>query len=254
MEFVDLTMHLGAKTHAFFIKPPAFDPGKKYPVIMYLAGGPGEQLVTEDWHGATGLWMQSMAQHGYILFAMDNQGTTGRGHLFEEPIHMRLGGQEMSDVRDGLAYLQSLAFVDAQRLGVCGWGYGGFLVVHAMLDRPVSWKAGFAGAPIVDWHFQNAIFAERYLDDPVTHADGWDASSALENNAPRYFKGPMMIAQGTEDEQVHMENMLTLQDSLIDEGKSAETLLFPDRGHIIEDEPARIAFFTRMSDFFFKNL
>ena len=167
---------------------------------------------------------------------------------------MRLGSQEMSDQRDGLAYLKNLPYVDSSRLGACGWGYGGYLLVQAMLDRPVAYKTGFAGAPIVDWHFYDAIFSERYLDDPVVHADGWQASTALENSTPRYFKGSLLIAQGTEDEFVHIENTLTLQDRLLDEGKSADILLFPDRGHQIDDPSARLVLFIRMTGFFLNNL
>ncbi len=254
VEFLTLKMHLGADAHAFLIKPPAFDASKKYPVIVYMAGGPGEQLVRDAWGGATGLWMQWMAQKGYIVFAMDNQATAGRGHAFEEPIHLRLGGQEMADQRDGLLYLATLPYVDQSRLGVCGWGYGGFLAVHAILDRPVAYKAGFAGAPIIDWHLYDAVFAERYLDDPVAHADGWDASTALENDTPKFFKGSLLVAQGTEDEFVPMENLLTLQDHLLDAGKSADVLLFPDRGHELDDPGSRQVLFTRMTEFFIKNL
>jgi dipeptidyl-peptidase-4 len=254
VEVVDLKMHLGAKTQAFLIKPPAFDATKKYPVIVYMAGGPGEQLVRDRWMGATGLWMHLMAQKGYVVFALDNQATGARGHYFEEPIHLRLGGQEMADQRDGLLYLATLPYVDASRIGACGWGYGGFLAVHAILDRPVPYKAAFAGAPVVDWHFYDTIYAERYLDDPVIHADGWDASKATENDSPVFFKGALMLAQGTEDESVHIENLLTLQDKLLDQGKSADILLFPDRGHALEDPGSRTVLFTRMTDFFVKNL
>jgi dipeptidyl-peptidase-4 len=245
---------MGVEAHAFLIKPPSFDPVKKYPVIVYLAGGPGEQLVRDAWGGATGLWMQWMAQKGYIIFALDNQGTAGRGHYFEEPIHLRLGAQELTDQRDGILYLSSLPYVDTARLGVCGWEYGGFLVIHALLDRPVAFKAGFAGAPVTDWHFYDAVFAERYLDDPVAHADGWGASEAFENDSPRYFKGVLMVAQSSDDEFVHMNNVLLLQDRLLDAGKSADLLLFPDRGHRIEDLSARQLLFLRMTEFFLKNL
>lgn len=253
-EFLTLKMHMGMEVHAFIIKPPAFDATRKYPVIVYMAGGPGEQLVRDAWGGPTGLWMRSMAGKGYIVFALDNQGTAARGHYFEEPIHLRLSAQELGDQRDGINYLKALPYVDSTRLGVCGWGYGGFLVVHAMLDRPVAFKAGFAGAPIVDWHFYDAVYAERYLDDSVVHADGWDSSTAFGNRSTHFFKGLLMIAQGTEDEFVHIENTLMLQDRLLDAGKSADLLLLADRGHHIEDLPARQILFTKMTEFFLKNL
>ena len=253
-EFLTLKTHLGMEVHAFILKPPAFDATRKYPVIVYMAGGPGEQLVRDAWGGPTGLWMRSMAEKGYIVFALDNQGTAARGHYFEEPIHLRLSAQELGDQRDGINHLRSLPYVDSARLGVCGWGYGGFMVVHAMLDRPVAFKAGFAGAPIVDWHFYDAVYAERYLDDSVIHADGWDSSTAFGNRSTHFFKGSLMIAQGTEDEFVHIENTLMLQDHLLDAGKSADLLLLPDRGHHIEDLPARQILFTKMTEFFLKNL
>lgn len=253
-EFLTLKMHLGMEVHAFIIKPPAFDSTRKYPVIVYMAGGPGEQLVRDAWGGPTGLWMRSMAEKGYIVFALDNRGTAGRGHYFEEPIHFRLSAQELGDQRDGINYLRSLPYVDSTRLGVCGWGYGGFLVVHAMLDRPVAFKAGFAGAPIVDWHFYDAVYAERYLDDSVIHADGWDSSTAFGNRSTHFFKGQLMIAQGTQDEFVHIENTFMLQDRLLDAGKSADLLLLSDRGHHIEDLPARQILFTKMTEFFLKTL
>jgi len=254
VEFLPLKLHLGAETDAFLIRPPAFDPKQKYPVIVYLAGGPGEQLVRDSWGGAIGLWMQLMAQKGYIIFGLDNQGTSGRGHYFEEPIHLRLAAQELADQRDGLFYLGSLPYVDTTRLGVCGWGYGGFLVIHAMLDRPVPFKAGFAGAPITDWHYYDAVFSERYLDDPVAHADGWAASTAFENDSPRFFKGSLQVAEGSEDEFVHIENTLTLEDQLLDAGKYSDVLLLADRGHTLIDPQARLVLFQTMTDFFMKNL
>jgi dipeptidyl-peptidase-4 len=254
VEFQPFTLHLGDKTHAFLIKPPDFDSAKKYPVILYLAGGPGEQLVRDRWTGASGLWLEYMARKGYLIFALDNHGTSGHGHFFEEPIHLRLGAQELIDQRDGLNYLQSLSYVDAKRIGVCGWGYGGYLAAYAMLDRPVTYRAGFAGAPIIDWRLYDAVFAERYLDDPVTHANGWRTSVALGDGGPRSFKGSLLVAQGTEDELVHLENLFTLQAGLVNAGKSADYLLFPGRGHTIDDAQARKLLFTRMTEFFLKNL
>ena len=252
VEFLTIRLHQGATAQALIIRPPDFNPDHKYPVIVCLAGGPGEQFVRDKWSGSTGLWMQLMAQQGFVVFAMDNQGTAARGHFFEEPIHLRLGAQEMTDQRDAVEFLKRQTYVDPTRLGVYGWGYGGFLAIHAMLDRPVPFKAGFAGAAVTDWHLYDAVFAERYLDDPVLHADGWDASSALDN--ARYFKGTLMLAQGTEDEFVHQENLLALQDRLLDNGKSAQILLFADRGHLVDDTPARIVLFKNLTDFFVKNL
>ncbi|WP_263360086.1 S9 family peptidase [Acidicapsa ligni] len=256
VEFLKVKLHMASEVNAFLIRPPNFDASKKYPVIVYMAGGPREQLVRNAWGagagGATGLWMQLMAQKGFVVFALDNHGTAGQGHFFEEPIHLRLSAQELADQRDGVLYLKSLPYVDSTRIGACGWGYGGFLVIHAMLDRPILFHAGFAGAPITDWHFYDAVFGERYLDNPTTHADGWDASTALEN--ARYLNARLLVAQGTDDEFVHMENLLTLQDELLDGGKTADTLLLSDRGHILDDQLTRNVIFTQMTDFFIRNM
>jgi dipeptidyl-peptidase-4 len=252
VEFVSINLHLGAVADAFLIKPPGFDASRKYPVIVYLAGGPGEQLVRDEWMGARGLWMQSMAQKGFVVFAMDNQGTAGRGHWFEEPIHLRFGAQELADQREGLAWLRSQSWVDGARIGVCGWGFGGFLALHAMLDRPVEVKAGFAGAAVSDWRLYDAVFTERYLDLPERNVSGWEASTPLDN--ARFLTGDLIVAQGTEDESVHMENALTLQNHLLDTGKTATFLLFPDRGHAIEDLPARRVLWEQMTRFFQEHL
>jgi dipeptidyl-peptidase-4 len=158
----------------------------------------------------------------------------------------------MADQRNGVQYLRSLPWVDKARIGICGWGYGGFLALHGMMDRPVLFKAGFAGSPITDWHLYDAVFAERYLEDPTRNQDGWLASSPLDN--AQYFKGPLLVAQATMDERVHLENSLMLLDALLDKEKYADILLFPDRASLFEDRGGRLILFRRITDFFLKNL
>ncbi len=173
VEFLTVKTHMGADLNALMIRPPDFDPARKYPVIVYTSGGPGEQVVRDVWGGDTFLWLRMMAQKGYLIYAQDGHGTSGRGHLFEEPLHLRFSSQEMADQRDGVRYLRSLSYVDSARVGICGWGYGGFLSLHGMLDLPVAYKAGIAGAPITDWQLYDAVFAERYLEDPIRNQDGY---------------------------------------------------------------------------------
>jgi len=251
-EFLKVKMHMGAELNASIMKPPDFDPARQYPVLIYIAGGPGEQIVRDAWGGDIQLWFSLMAQKGYVIFALDNRGADEGGHLFEEPLHLRFSGAEMADQRDGVLYLRGLPWVDKTRIGICGWGFGVFLALHGMLDRPVLFKAGFAGSPVTDWHLYDAVFAERYLEDPTRNQDGWLASSPLEN--AKYFKGPLLIAQATMDEKVHVENSLMLLDELLDNGKYADILLFPDRRSIFEDRGARLILFQRLTDFFAKNL
>lgn len=252
IEFLTVKTHLGMDLNASIMKPPDFDPARQYPVILYVAGGPGEQIVRDAWGGELSLWFSLMAQKGYVVFAMDNRGSAGRGHRFEEPVHLRFSGPEMSDLRDGVLYLRSLPWVDKARIGICGWGYGGFLALHGMLDRPLLFKAGFAGSPITDWHLYDAVFTERYLENPERNQDGWLASSPLEN--AKNLNAPLLLAQATLDETIHQENSLMLLDELLDKGKYADLLLFPDRRDLFDDFGARLILFQRLTDFFVRNL
>jgi dipeptidyl-peptidase-4 len=252
VQFLTLKNHMGLELNAFVIKPPDFDPARKYPVLVYTAGGPGEQAVRDIWGGDIGLWFSFMAQKGYLVFALDNRGTAGRGHLFEEPIHLRFSGAELADLRDGVFYLDQQPWVDQARIGICGWGFGGFLTLHGMLDRPLLYKAGFAGAPISDWRFYDAVFTERYLEDPVKNQDGWLSSTPLENAAN--LRGSLLLAQATLDPQVHQENSLTLLDELLDNGRYADILLLADRPNLFEEQGTRQVLFQHLSDFFLKNL
>jgi dipeptidyl-peptidase-4 len=252
IEFLTMKTHLGMELNAWMMKPPDFDAARQYPVILYVAGGPGEQIVRDAWGGDVTLWFALMAQRGYVVFALDNRGSAGRGHLFEEPVHLRLSASEMSDLRDGVLYLRSLPWVDKTRIGICGWGYGGFLALHGMLDRPLLFKAGFAGSPITDWHLYDAVFTERYMEDPKRNQDGWLSSSPLEN--AKNLSAPLLLAQATLDEKTHQENSLMLLDELLDNGKYADILLFPDRRDLFEDRGARLILFQRLTDFFVKNL
>lgn len=252
IEFITMKTHMGLELNAWMMKPPDFNPARQYPVIFYVAGGPGEQIVRDAWGGDISLWFALMAQSGYIVIAVDNRGTAGRGHLFEEPVHLRFAAAELADLRDAVLYLRTQPFVDKTRIGICGWGFGGFLALHGMLDRPVLFKAGFAGSPIADWHLYDAVFAERYLEDPVRNQDGWLASSPVEN--AKFLSGKLLLAQATLDETVHQENSLMVLDELLDKGKYADILLFPDRRNLFEDRGARLILFQRLTDFFIKNL
>jgi dipeptidyl-peptidase-4 len=234
------------------IKPPNFDSSRKYPVLVFTYGGPHAQIVTNSWGGATFLWHQLMAQKGYIVFALDNRGSAGRGHLFEEPIHYRLGAQELSDQRDGAAYLKSLPFVDPNRIGIWGWSYGGHMTLHAMFEDPEDFKVGFAGGPVTDWHYYDSIYTERYLGLLPRNAESYDESSPIKNASN--LQGKLMIAHGVGDDNVHYANTLAVINELIEAGKYAEVLTFPGRGHGVSDPPARRVLMRRVTQFFLDNL
>jgi dipeptidyl-peptidase-4 len=252
VEFSAVRTHDGATLNCFLIKPPHFDPARKYPVIVHTYGGPHVQVVLNAWGGPTFLWHQMMAQKGYIIFALDNRGSAGRGHVFEEPIHHRLGAQELSDQRDGVAWLQQQPWVDAARIGIWGWSYGGHMTLHAMFEAGDLFKVGFAGGPVTDWRFYDTIYTERYMGLPQKNSSGYKDCSPAEHAAN--LKGKLLIAHGTGDDNVHYSNTLTLVDDLIRNEKYVEVIAVPGRGHGVSDPPARKVVWTRLTQFFLDNL
>jgi dipeptidyl-peptidase-4 len=252
VEFLTVKSHDGMPLNAMMIKPVGFDPGKKYPVLVYTYGGPHAQVVLNAWGGSTFLWHELLAQKGYIIFALDNRGSSGRGHLFEEPIHFRLGAQEMSDQRDGAAYLKSLPYVDPKRIGIWGWSYGGHMTLHAMFEDPEDFKVGFAGGPVTDWYYYDTIYTERYLGTPQKNEESYQESSPVKNAGN--LKGKLLIAHGTGDDNVHFANTLSVVDKLIEAGKYVEVMAFPGRGHGVSDPPARRVLMQRVTQFFLDNL
>ncbi len=252
MEFLTVNSHDGVPLNASMIKPPDFNPQKKYPVLVYTYGGPHGQVVRNAWGGATFLWHELMAQKGYIIFSLDNRGSWGRGHHFEEPIHFRLGKQELSDQRDGVQYLKSLPYVDANRIGIWGWSYGGHMTLHAMFEAGDDFKAGFAGGPVTDWRYYDTIYTERYLGLPQKNEKGYEDSSPVKYAGQ--LKGKLLIAHGTGDDNVHFANTLSVINDLIDAGKYVEVLAFPGRGHGVSDPVARRVLMKRVTQFFLDNL
>jgi len=252
MEFVTVKTHDGVQLNASIIKPPDFQPQKKYPVLVYAYGGPHAQVVRNAWGGATFLWHQLMAQKGYIIFSVDNRGSAGRGHAFETPLHFRLGAQELSDQRDGVQYLKSLPYVDANRIGIWGWSYGGHMTLHAMFEASDDFKAGFAGGPVTDWRYYDSIYTERYLGLPQKNEKGYQDSSPVKYAGQ--LKGKLLIAHGTGDDNVHFANTLSVINDLIEAGKYVEVLAFPGRGHGVSDPAARRVLMQRVTQFFLDNL
>jgi dipeptidyl-peptidase-4 len=252
VEFVKVKTHDGMDLNAWVIKPANFDPAKKYPALVYTYGGPHAQVVMNRWGGATFLWHEMMAQKGFLIFALDNRGSAGRGHLFEEPIHFRFGAQEMSDQRDGAAWLKGQPWVDGSRIGIWGWSYGGHMTLHAMFEDPEDFKAGFAGGPVTDWHYYDTIYTERYIGLLPENEESYQSSSPIEK--AQQLKGKLLIAHGTGDDNVHFANTLSLVDKLIEHGKYVEVLPFPGRGHGVSDPPARIFLMNRVTQFFVENL
>lgn len=251
-EFFQVRGADGTELNAMMIKPPDFDPAKKYPVLIYTYGGPHSQVVTNSWGRTRVLWHQMMAQKGYIIFSVDNRGSSGRGHRFESAIYKKFGTQELADQLAGVAYLKSLPYVDGARIGIWGWSFGGYMACYAMTNAPDVFKAGFAGAPVTDWRQYDTIYTERYMKLPQENAEGYQNSSPVHQAAQ--LKGKLLIAHGTGDDNVHFANTLELTEEFIKAGKYAETMFYPARGHGISDTAAQIHLFRRVTQFFLDNL
>jgi len=253
VEWVDVTASDGSKLCASLIRPPDFDAATKYQVLIDVYGGPQIQNIRNEWHGANFLWDQMMAQKGYIIFSLDNRGSYFRGHAFETPIYHQLGKIELEDQLAGVKYLTALPYVDSARIGIWGWSYGGTMTLEAMFNAPDVFKVGASVAPVSDWKLYDTAYTERYLGRPQDDPDGYRDSSPV--NQSSHLRGKLMIAQATGDDNVHFANTSEVLNDLILNGKYPTNLMiFPGRGHGIQDVPARIELFKGITEFLLNNL
>ncbi|HKV05496.1 MAG TPA: DPP IV N-terminal domain-containing protein [Candidatus Acidoferrales bacterium] len=253
VEFLDLAASDGTRLCASIIRPPDFEASRKYPVLVHVYGGPHVQNVRNEWESSDFLWLEMMAEKGYIIFTLDNRGSFERGHAFETPIYHQLGKVELEDQLAGVKYLKSLAYVDAARIGIFGWSYGGTMTLEAMFNAPDVFKAGVSVAPVSDWRLYDTIYTERYMGRPQDNPRGYENSSPV-NQAAR-LRGKLMVVHATGDDNVHFANTSELINELILAGKYPSSLqIFPGRGHSIADLPARIELYRGITDFLLNNL
>ena len=211
------------------VKPADFDPNKKYPTVVYVYGGPHAHNVDARWHWCLRGWEAYMAQQGYVLFILDNRGSEWRGRDFEQATFRHLGDVEMQDQMQGVAYLKSLPYVDADRLGVHGWSFGGFMTTNLMCTYPDVFKVGVAGGPVIDWKYYEVMYGERYMDTPQTNPDGY-ASSSLQNKAGN-LKGRLQIIFGYNDPTCVPQHTLSFLKACIEAGTQPDLFTYPGAGH-----------------------
>ncbi len=211
------------------ITPPNMKPGKKYPTLVYVYGGPHSQLVTDSWLGGGNLYFMFLAQQGYVVFTVDNRGTDNRGFEFESCTHRRLGEIEMADQMEGVKFLKSLPYVDQDRMGVEGWSFGGFMTITMKLAHPEVFKVGCAGGPVIDWKWYEIMYGERYMDTPQENPEGYEANCLL--NKAQNLEGRLLVIHGCEDNTVVWQHSLEFIERCINNYKQVDYFVYPHHEH-----------------------
>ena len=211
------------------IKPKDFDPAKKYPVIVYVYGGPHSQMVQNSYMAQLRRWEMYMAQRGYLVYVQDNRGTENRGLAFEQAIHGQCGQAEMADQMEGVKMLMELPYVDKDRIGVHGWSYGGFMTISLITNYPDIFKVAVAGGPVIDWKWYEVMYGERYMDNPATNPEGYAKTSLI--NKAKDLKGKLLICQGAVDPVVVWEHSLSFIRECIKNNVQVDYFPYPCAEH-----------------------
>lgn len=233
------------------ILPADFDANKKYPVIVYLYNGPHLQLVKDAFPYSGNLWYDYMTQHGYIVFVMDGRGSSNRGFAFESAIFRQLGTLEMEDQLKGVEYLKSLPYVDAGRIGVHGWSYGGFMTTSLMFRKPGVFKCGVAGGPVLDWSMYEIMYGERYMDTPEKNPDGYKNNYLIDK--VKNLQGKLLLIHGTDDDVVVWQHSIKLIKKSVEDGVQLDYFVYPGHPHNVRGKD-RVHLMQKITDYFDTNL
>ncbi len=251
-EFIKIPNGLGDSLNAWIIKPPDFDAAKKYPVFMTVYGGPGHNTVEDQWEGANYLWHMMLAQKGYIVVSVDNRGTQFRGETFKKSTYMQLGRYETEDQIAAAKYLGSLPYVDAARIGIQGWSYGGYMSSLCITKGADVFKMAIAVAPVTNWRYYDSIYTERFMQLPQNNAAGYDDNSPI-NHVAR-LKGKYLLIHGTADDNVHFQNSVEMVSALVKANKQFDMFMYPDKNHGIYGGNTRMHLYGMMTDYILRNL
>lgn len=232
IEYGTLTAEDGQALYYKFLKPAGFDADKQYPVIVHVYGGPSGQSVTRKWRNA---FEHILVNRGYLVFSLDNRGTGFRGAEFDAPLYLRMGKIEVADQLAGVEYLKSLPYVDADRLGIYGWSYGGYMTLMTMLQEPGAFAAGVAGAPVTDWALYDTHYTERFMGTPQGNPDGYEASSAFPYVSN--LDAPLLVIHGMADDNVLFTNSTKLYAALQAAQKDFDQMNYPGGKHSLARIP-----------------
>ncbi len=232
--------------------PENFKRDKKHPVLIYVYGGPHYQVVKRKWKFTTTLFHEILAKNGFIVFSLDNRGSSGRGKNWEDWIYHHFGERELEDQLMGVNHLKSLPYVDPNKIAIWGWSFGGYMTLYALTKSPGIFKCGISVAPVTDWKLYDSIYTERYMGRPSENKDGYINSSPI--NFVKNIKSKLLLCFGTCDDNVHPVNSLNLIDRLIKNEKDFELYIYPNQSHSISKKSYRIFLFKRIKSFLIENL
>jgi dipeptidyl-peptidase-4 len=246
-EFTTITTAKGNQLNAWFIKPKDFDASKKYPVLMYQYSGPGSQQVNNEWGSYDDYWFAMLSQQGYIIACVDGRGTGFKGAAFKKVTYKELGKYEVEDQIDAAKVIGQYPYVDASRIGIWGWSYGGFMSSNCILKGADVFKMAIAVAPVTNWRFYDSVYTERYLQTPQENPTGYDDNSPI-NHASK-LKGSFLLIHGSADDNVHVQNSMLMIEALVQANKQFDWAIYPDKNHGIYGGATRLQLYTKMTNF-----
>lgn len=244
---VTLQAEDGTPLFGKLILPPNFDSSKQHPVIVYLYNGPNVQMLRNAFPSSGNLWYEYLAQRGYVVFTMDGRGSSNRGQKFEQATHRRLGTVELEDQLRGVAYLKSLPYVDASRMGIHGWSYGGFMTTSMMLRHPDVFKVGVAGGPVMDWSMYEVMYTERYMGTPKDNPKGYEESNLLTKT--KNLKGKLLLIHGADDDVVVLQHSVNFIKKCVDNNVPVDFFMYPGHAHNVRGKD-RVHLMQKITDYF----
>jgi len=251
-EFTTITTKDG-EFNMWMIKPANFDASKKYPLFMYQYSGPGSQTVSNKWNGANDYWHFMLAQKGYIIACVDGRGTGFKGRDFKKVTQKELGKYEIEDQIEAAKVLGERAYIDASRIGIWGWSFGGYMSSLAITKGADTFKTAIAVAPVTSWRFYDSIYTERYMQTPQENASGYDDNSPI--NFAELLKGNYLLVHGSGDDNVHVQNSMRMINALVNANKQFDLMIYPDRSHgIYSTRNDRLHLFNKMTSFLLEKL
>jgi dipeptidyl-peptidase 4 len=242
----------GNELNAWMLKPTDFDPSKKYPLLLYQYSGPGSQEVANEWNNTNDYWFKMLTQKGYVVACVDGRGTGYKGAEFKKTTYKELGKYEVEDQIAAATLFSKYNYIDASRIGIFGWSYGGFMAANCILKGADIFKTAVAVAPVTNWRFYDSVYTERYMRTPQENPTGYDHNSPI--NHVQKLKGNLLLIHGSGDDNVHVQNSMLMMKALIQANKQFDSQIYPDNNHGIYGGYTRIQLFNKITDYIINKL